>query len=177
MKTEHTPTPWKVGSKYPCRIMIADGSKSSNLIASTADFRDEGTENAEEKANAAFIVEACNAHDKLKEINTRWKRAIEGLTPSGSEFVDDPENCAAYIRSTYSPKETFLKLRAENDKLRAINSDVLEALKFADDVLDNIFEAIHKGQITLTGNAQVLGVRQGRDAARAAIAKAEGIKP
>ena len=28
----------------------------------------------------------------------RWKRAVEGLTPSGSEFADDPEACAAFIR-------------------------------------------------------------------------------
>jgi hypothetical protein len=28
----------------------------------------------------------------------RYKRALEGLTPGGSEFVDDPERCAATVR-------------------------------------------------------------------------------
>lgn len=28
----------------------------------------------------------------------QWKAAIEGLTPGGSEYVNDPEACAATIR-------------------------------------------------------------------------------
>lgn len=31
---------------------------------------------------------------------TRYKRALEGLTPGGSEFVDDPERCAAFVRQS-----------------------------------------------------------------------------
>jgi hypothetical protein len=30
----------------------------------------------------------------------RYKAALEGLTPGGSEFVNDPENCARYVRDT-----------------------------------------------------------------------------
>lgn len=28
----------------------------------------------------------------------RYKRALEGLTPGGSEFVDEPERCAEYVK-------------------------------------------------------------------------------
>jgi hypothetical protein len=48
-----------------------------------------------------------------------WKKAIEGLTPSGSEFVNDPEACAAHIRDRYNPMHTFKQLRQERDALRA----------------------------------------------------------
>ena len=34
------------------------------------------------------------------DLLTRYKRALEGLTPGGSEFVDDPERCAACVKST-----------------------------------------------------------------------------
>ena len=41
-----------------------------------------------------------------KEMNLRWKKAVEGLTPTGSEFVNDPERCAAFIRDrTRWPKQ------------------------------------------------------------------------
>lgn len=33
------------------------------------------------------------------DLLTRYKRALEGLTPGGSEFVDDPERCAAHARA------------------------------------------------------------------------------
>ncbi len=32
------------------------------------------------------------------ELLWRYKRALEGLTPGGSEFVNDPETCADHIR-------------------------------------------------------------------------------
>lgn len=40
--------------------------------------------------------------DRLQgiDLNTRYKRALEGLTPGGSEFVDDPERCAACVNAT-----------------------------------------------------------------------------
>jgi hypothetical protein len=29
----------------------------------------------------------------------QWKAALEGLTPSGSEFVDDPERCQMFVKN------------------------------------------------------------------------------
>lgn len=59
------------------------------------------------------IVKCVNEYDSLKQriaelesLNKRWKAAIEGLTPSGSEYVDDPEACATTIRQrTRWPKQ------------------------------------------------------------------------
>lgn len=47
-----------------------------------------------------------------------WKKAIEGLTPSGSEFVNDPKACAEYIRRRTNYPKMIIDLRAENERLR-----------------------------------------------------------
>jgi hypothetical protein len=43
----------------------------------------------------------------------RWKKAIEGLTPSGSEFVDDPEFCATYIRKRTEYPRMIIEMRQQ----------------------------------------------------------------
>ncbi len=43
--------------------------------------------------------------EALKELE-RWKKAVEGLTPLGSEFIDDPERCAAWIK-----RDSYMELR------------------------------------------------------------------
>jgi len=59
--------------------------------------------------------------DQQVEI-ARWKKAIEGLTPGGSELVNDPERCAAYLHEhTQYPKQIL--------ELRAKVVDLQEALK------------------------------------------------
>lgn len=57
--------------------------------------------------------------EKLKAEKLRWKKAIEGLTPSGSEFVDDPEYCAAYIRRRTEYPRMIIELRQDLTTLRA----------------------------------------------------------
>jgi hypothetical protein len=45
-------------------------------------------------------------------------RALESLTPSGSEFVDDVERCVQFIRDqTNSRWQHILKLTKENKEL------------------------------------------------------------
>lgn len=75
------------------------------------------------KGEMMFAIDKCEEMrielERVKAERDAWKRAVEGLTPSGSEFVDDPAACAAYIRHTYSPLETFKRLRAQRDELAA----------------------------------------------------------
>jgi hypothetical protein len=48
----------------------------------------------------------------------RYKQALEGLTPSGSEFVNDPENCALYVRDTMNRQhETIKRFKFRADAL------------------------------------------------------------
>lgn len=60
----------------------------------------------------------------------RWKKAIEGLTPSGSEYVDDPEACAAYIRKRTKYPRIILELQAELSAARkAVFAEFMSAAK------------------------------------------------
>lgn len=61
---------------------------------------------------------------RLKEENGRWKAAIEGLTPNGSEYVDDPEACAAAIRHRTRWPQQIIEARAELSRLRKENAEV-----------------------------------------------------
>src|SRR5687767_11215945 len=67
------------------------------------------------KQRDAYQVTAVEKHDEL----TRWKKAVEGLTPGGSEFANDPERCAQFIkdRCNYPPQIT--RLRTRNEQLEA----------------------------------------------------------
>lgn len=69
------------------------------------------------KTHVAVSLERCadelelwlKKHDV--EVLAPWKKAIEGLTPSGSEFVNDPAACAAYIRKRTNYPPIIIKLR------------------------------------------------------------------
>lgn len=65
MSTKHTPTPWRVvsGNLIKDELMPFDRCEEETaLIATASGHTTERTE-----ANAAFIVRACNAFDKLKD--------------------------------------------------------------------------------------------------------------
>ena len=47
------------------------------------------------------------------DLLTRYKRALEGLTPGGSEFVDDPERCAENVKST---RDTLMRMLVRRTK-------------------------------------------------------------
>lgn len=49
---------------------------------------------------------------KPEDLLTRYKRALEGLTPGGSEFVNEPERCAQSVRDGIESKWRVLKSHA-----------------------------------------------------------------
>lgn len=70
--TQHTPTPWKLSDGFAgANVMSETGTNVALALSEfTAPRKAEGkiltiAEIAEVKANAAFIVRACNAHDAL----------------------------------------------------------------------------------------------------------------
>lgn len=56
--------------------------------------------------------DALEAAEEL-ELLTRYKKALESLTPGGSEFSNDPERCAADIRERTNYPKQIIELRAE----------------------------------------------------------------
>ena len=53
----------------------------------------------------SFFVDKISAVVKLFK---RYKKALEGLTPGGSEFVDEPERCAQVIKDTRDSQHRVL---------------------------------------------------------------------
>lgn len=73
--------------------------------------------------------EACRARflakiDSLEALCKRWKNAIEGLTPGGSEYADDPERCAEHIRSRVQYPKIIIDLKQKIEKMKCCGNCV-----------------------------------------------------
>lgn len=70
--------------------------------------------------DAKDVIEQLNSHLAAQSAEiARWKKALEGLTPQGSEFVNDPERCAAYVQDARTSERSLLKEKVkENARLK-----------------------------------------------------------
>lgn len=65
---EYTPTPWFVAEESSTTVLARDSWHSIATCSGWSDSHlDWLAERAEQKANAAFIVRACNSHTALRE--------------------------------------------------------------------------------------------------------------
>lgn len=66
------------------------------------------------------IVDTAKIEDlsRLQQMLSRYIKALENLTPSGSEFVLDPERCNKYVRNAREiDRKLIIKYKLEVDKL------------------------------------------------------------
>lgn len=78
--------------------------------------------------------------EKVISLLWRYKKALEGMTVGGSEFVNDPEYCAEWLRKGRdSSHNTILRLTDEKKKAydAGRTAGLEEAAKVARDFLDN----------------------------------------
>lgn len=66
------------------------------------------------------VCELCNPRD------SRAMRALESLTPSGSEFVNDPEACVAFVRDRLA---FAIQLAKERNAAQKDARELRDALK------------------------------------------------
>lgn len=71
---------------------------------------------------------------KLQEEIIKLKRLLHDLTPGGSEFYDDPEYCAKWVKESrlehhYALAGQIKRLKEDNIALREQNRVLIEALK------------------------------------------------
>ena len=59
---------------------------------------------------------AATVTDLLEELE-QWKKALESLTPGGSEFVDNPDACASYLRDRLIYPKKIIELQAELERV------------------------------------------------------------
>ena len=110
--------------EYLLRLADDDGQENFDVCS----FACDETENTE--ANAEFICKAVNEYDKLKADNEALNKLLCGLTPGGSEFVNDPEYCAKYMKEFgRSQHEFIISLIVEKKQLIDQKAELLGALK------------------------------------------------
>lgn len=93
----HTPTPWRVGYTGRCIIKEVPGLSDSDDGYTVAVLTAHSLlPNSEAKANAAFIVRACNSHDALvKALDTflggddRFRVAVGGNPIAVDQMIAD----------------------------------------------------------------------------------------
>ena len=92
-KPKHTPLPWvsepvRMSGRGKHSIFRPCITADSKIIADLVwpGFSAMNAEKEERKANAAFIVEACNNHDRLEAVNAELLAALEAWIKVESEM-------------------------------------------------------------------------------------------
>ena len=66
----------------------------------------------------------------LEKDRDRWRRALNNLTPGGSEFASDPDYCVEWVKTARNNIwETAKKNVIENRKLREALEDAMRTLR------------------------------------------------
>lgn len=96
---------------------------------------------------------------RLRAEVARWKSAVEGLTPGGSEYVDDPERCAEHIRQWCAWPKKMIALKAENEQLRSVLQDernLCKLYKESFDVADWAYNVAEASRLRLAADKNQL---------------------
>jgi len=117
--TEHSKLPWRLNNyHFPHAFIVFDKDLSEdNDSHATAEGRvvcipeGRGKEDGEMKANAAFIVEACNAHAKLKAQVAELEQHRHGHLPSCGGADPARHECDCGYLQGYAYRD--LKAQAE----------------------------------------------------------------
>lgn len=81
-----------------------------------------------------------------------WSHALQSLTPGGSEYVDDPERCVAFLRDKFdSLHDIILKQQNALAEARAELNPV-----FSDETLIGAIRNLQQAHISERGNAETL---------------------
>jgi hypothetical protein len=120
----HTPTPWRVGPDNIEPFYIAAQDLGMTAFVGVVPVpMQTGRSEAENRANAAFIVEACNSYASLKDRNEFLEGQVEGLQESFSA-VADVANTVPSLKARIQELEAELaSCRACREKIDCISRD------------------------------------------------------
>lgn len=121
---------------------------------------------SEKDKSSAMMDELERNGLPYKKGNEQLKRLLHDLTPGGSEFYNDPEYCAKWIRENRQQESKILKemvkaAKDKNESLQQRNKELLDALqplaKLADAVWvdtrkdkEGVLYAFNAAEITYT---------------------------
>lgn len=87
--TAHTPGPWRIGNRHPCRVIaVRESPDAGTWVADTCREQDEGTEQPEQLANARLIAaapETAAERDRLKALNAELLAALQAFVTDCDE--------------------------------------------------------------------------------------------
>ncbi|MGZ3349142.1 MAG: hypothetical protein ACXU89_09380 [Xanthobacteraceae bacterium] len=102
MDVTHTPTPWFASSQPDGRFDILDGPNLNTATVLCTRF--EYSERKDEMhANAAFIVRACNAHDKLVEALLTSERFLTSRSYDARQLAEAIAEIRAALAAAGEP--------------------------------------------------------------------------
>ncbi len=87
MTTQHTPTPWTLNKRDRAPMIGFDVGDGGGLLPLVPEVHGFNLNVA--RANAAFIVTACNAHDALTAQNAALVAALRGLVKAEEDYGDE----------------------------------------------------------------------------------------
>lgn len=99
-------------------------------------------------------------YPKLEAENQKLKRLLHDLTPGGSEFYNDPEYCAKWVKEDrfndrVGLKQVIMNKNKENTLLLQRNKELLEALEYLVDKMTDrelTHYAINKAKAAIENN-------------------------
>ena len=80
-ETPHTPTPWRIG-RFEGHVIASD----DRLVAGCQGYHSVDSRDVN-NANAAFIVEACNAYDRLLAEHRAMETALRKVVDANPPFL------------------------------------------------------------------------------------------
>lgn len=137
----HAPTPWSlIETSMPPARLIVQASDGSIVIEKVHNkLFEEGRER--DRQNLKYLVDAANAcvgdpEGMIKPGALRERElALQSLTPGGSEYVNNPAACVAYVKELRLSHFKHVKQRiVEQQNLRALIGDLWH---FIEDVADD----------------------------------------
>jgi hypothetical protein len=116
-KLKHTPIPWEVPSRNIERVISSRPEVEADIICD-APSMPKSLENWE--ANSAFIVEACNNYERVKQLNEEMRAALEqvySVLPTEAEILDyastNGGTCSAWGVAARMVREAITKANKE----------------------------------------------------------------
>lgn len=102
----------------------------------------------------------------LIDENEKVKRLLHDLTPGGSEFYNDPEYCAKWIResrtdSHYSLANIITQTKEQNKKLLDSNRELKSALQ---DLLNDVLNLLDKNDTVKLGTMGTIHIVAAQEA-------------
>ena len=86
--------------------------------------------------------------ERKAALGEKAMRTLESLTPSGSEFVNDPERCAAWVKEVRSHQwKAIVRFNLERDSKAGLVEELVgackDALEILSDSTDDTDEFLH----------------------------------